>query len=84
VEVLTEIPVLKTFVNPLVKTIEETNEAFRTVQTGMQTDLAKQLKAEFPSLSYQPVPLPEPLALSDETVIDVETTATGNQDKQPS
>jgi hypothetical protein len=80
-EVLTETPGLKTFVKPLVKTLEEMDKAFCTVQTGIQTELTRQLNADFPSLSYN---APKPLALSDGTIIDVEATPVRNEDQRPS
>ncbi len=51
---------------------------------GMQTELQKQLNAEFPALEYKSLPLPAPLALTDETVIDVEATPIDDRDRQSS
>lgn len=67
---LLEIPLLKVPVKALQETLEELNKEMGKVQTGMQTELHTQLNAEFPALEYRPIPLPAPLALTDETVID--------------
>lgn len=81
--VLKEIPVLRVPVVALREAMQELDKEMSKVHEGMQTELHKQLEAEFPVLVYQSLPLPELLALPDETVIDVEATPVGTQEKLP-
>lgn len=81
-EILTDTPVLKTFVKPLMKTLDDIDKEIGRLQSAMAAELTKELPADFPSLSYTPS---EPLALSDETILDAEVapvTAQGG-DGQP-
>ena len=78
---LLAIPLLKVPVKALRETMEELDKEMGNLQMGMQTDRHKQLNAEFPALEYKPLPLPEPLALTDETVIDVKAAPLDSQDK---
>ena len=55
--------------------MEELDKEMGKLQMGMQTELHKQLNAEFPALEYKSLPLPAPLALPDETVIDTQATS---------
>lgn len=68
----TEIPFLKVPVEALRETMREMDDEMSRVQAGIQTELHEKLQADFPVLAYQPLPLPEPLALPDDTVIDTE------------
>jgi hypothetical protein len=78
---LLAIPVLKVAVKALRETMEELDKEMGKLQTGMQTELHKQLNAEFPALEYRPFPLPEPLALTDETVIDAKAAPSDSQER---
>ncbi|MBU4273564.1 MAG: hypothetical protein KKE86_11380 [Planctomycetes bacterium] len=81
---LLEIPFLKVPVKSLQKTMEQLDKEMEKVHENMRSDLHKQLHAEFPVLTYRALPIPEPLALTDETVIDAEVTPVGDREKQPS
>lgn len=62
---------LKHFVKPLVDTLKEMEDAVGEVQESIQAELHKQLKADFPALTYRKMELP---ALTDDGVIDAEAT----------
>jgi hypothetical protein len=79
-----EIPVLKVFVKPLRETLDEMNKEMDKLHENMQAELHSQLQAEFPVLEYHHLPIPEPLLLADETIIDVEATLVSDQDNKPS
>ena len=65
-----EIPILKIPVQALRETLEQTDKEFEKVHENMRSDMNNQLHAELPVLAYRPLSIPEPLALTDETVID--------------
>ena len=71
---LSEIPVLSVLTDSLRDTMDEMNKEMGTVHNKIRTELQEQLKADFPSLEYQPLPIPEKLAITVETAIDVEHT----------
>ena len=79
-----EVPILRVPVKALRETMEQLDKEVGKLQMGMQTELQKQLNAEFPALEYKSLPLPAPLALTDETVIDVEATPIDDRDRQSS
>ena len=80
--VLKEVPLLRVPVNALLETLQKMDKEMSKLHEGIQTDLQKQLNTEFPSLTYQPLSLPEPLlVLPEETVIDVESKPTGADEK---
>jgi hypothetical protein len=76
-----EIPVLKVLVKSLRETLDEMNKEMGKVHEDMRTDLHDQLQADFPVLEYHTLPIPEPLLLTDETIIDVNTSQVNNGDK---
>ena len=76
-----EIPILRVLVKALRETLEELDKEMGKVQMGMQTELHNQLNAEFPALEYRPLPLPAPLALTDETVIDAKVAPSGDENR---
>jgi hypothetical protein len=80
---LLEIPMLRVPVKALRETMEQLDKEMEKVHENMQTELHKQLHAEFPVLAYHALPLPEPLALTDETVIDANATPVADPEKQP-
>ncbi len=82
--VFLEIPVLKIFVKPLRDTLDDMNKEMEKLHENMQTELHNRLQADFPVLEYHDLPIPEPLALTDETIINVEATLLRNQDNKTS
>jgi hypothetical protein len=82
--VFLEIPVLKVFVKPLRDTLDDMNKEMAKVHDGMHAELHNRLQANFPVLKYHDLPIPESLALTDETIIDVEGRPVSDQDNQPS
>jgi hypothetical protein len=82
--VFLEIPVLKVFVKPLRETLYETNKEMDKLHENMRTELHCQLQAEFPLLEYHYLPIPEPILLKDETIIDVEATPISDEGRQQS
>jgi hypothetical protein len=78
-ELLSEIPGLRAVVKAVRETMSEINTAMDKLHQDVATDLHKKLAVEFPALKYCPLPLPEPLALGDESgIIDVEVCQTGS------
>lgn len=72
-ELLAEIPGLRAVVKAVRETMGEIDTAMTKLHRDVATDLHKKLAVEFPALEYRPIPLPELLALSNESdIIDVE------------
>jgi hypothetical protein len=72
-ELLSQVPGLGAVVKAVRGTMSEINTAMDKLHNDVATDLHRRLAVEFPALEYRPLPLPEPLALTDETgIIDVE------------
>jgi hypothetical protein len=72
---LLEIPLLRIPVKALRETMDQLDKEMEKVHENTQADLHNQLHAEFPVLVYRAPPIPEPLALTDGTVIDVKAVA---------
>ncbi|MCC6124467.1 MAG: hypothetical protein IT426_05880 [Pirellulales bacterium] len=74
---LLEIPGLNVLVNSLRETLDETNKEMEKLNSNMQDDLHKQLHAEFPVLKYNALPIPKQIALTNDSVVDVDVTPAG-------
>lgn len=78
--IFAEIPVVKVLANSLRQTLDEMNKEMESVHTKVQEELQRELSADFPAFTYNALPLPEPLALPDETIIDAEFKPVENPD----
>lgn len=79
-----DIPVLKTLVKSLRETLDEMNKEMEKVHGQMRADLHQQLQAEFPVLEYRVLPLPGPLGLPDETIIETQSSLVEVPEQRPS
>jgi hypothetical protein len=68
-----KIPVLNVLVKSLRETLDDLNKEMEKVHERIRIELRTQLHADFPVLEYHALPIPEPLALTDETIIDVQS-----------